>query len=85
MKARSVPRQIATRSRSALEAMCVAVVRRLPGLEGVRHVAVEPLEAGMGEPNWTIGEVSVTPPIDEAGRERVEAALSSWRHRFRLA
>lgn len=85
MKPRNPPLQIATRSRSALEAMCIAVVRRLAGLEAVSHVTVLEIEAPDGEPNWDIGPITIAPPLAEADRQRVEAALASWRERFRLS
>ena len=85
MKPRTPPRQVATRSRSALEAMCIAVVRRLAGLEAVRHVAVIEIEAPAHEPNWDVGEVAISPPLGEADRRRVETALQLWRQRFRLS
>jgi len=84
MKPRMPPQQVATRSKSALEAMCVAVVRRLDGLDQVRHVEVLPLD-GDDDSNWRIGEVEIDPPLGEAGRQRIEAALAGWRQRFRLS
>ena len=86
MKPRNPPLQIATRSRSALEAMCVAWSSgRLAGLEAVSHVTVLEIEAPDGEPNWDIGAITIAPPLEEADRQRVEAALASWRERFRLS
>jgi hypothetical protein len=84
MKPRTPPQQVATRSKSALEAMCVAVVRRLDGLAGVRHVEVLPLEAEAGC-NWQVGSIEIEPPLDEADRQKVEDALAGWRQRFRLS
>jgi hypothetical protein len=84
MKPRMPPQQVATRSKSALEAMCVALVRRLDGLEGVRRVEVVPLEGG-GDSNWQIGSVEIEPPLGEAGRTRVDEAVAAWRQRFRLS
>lgn len=85
MKKRAKPPQAATRSRDALEAMCLAVVRRLPGLARVRHVAVIEIAAPEGEPNWHIGEVDISPALSDADRKKVDEAILSWRRRFRLA
>ena len=85
LKSRNPPQQIATRSRSALEAMCVAVVRRVSGLESVSHVAIVEIEAPDGKPNWEVGTIAIVPPLAEADRRRIEAALASWRQRFRLS
>src|SRR4051812_29603740 len=85
MKPREKPTQVATRSLSAIEDLCIAVARRLPGLDAVRRVEV--LEPS-GDPEgrkWRIGEIDIDPPLDPADRRRVEAALEPWRKRFRLA
>jgi hypothetical protein len=74
-----------TRSRAALEAMCVSVVRRIPGMEKVQSVSITEALSDGDEPNWAIDEVSISPALDAVGRRRVEEALESWRQRFRLA
>jgi hypothetical protein len=84
MKPRTPPQQIATRSRSSLEAMCVALIRRLDGLAAVRGVEILPLD---GDPsaNWQLGAIEIDPPLSREARRRVEDAVSSWRQRFRLS
>jgi hypothetical protein len=84
-KKRRRPEQLATRSSMALEAMCFAIVRRLPGMSRVKGVEVLQVMGDAEEGNWRSGKVDIDPPLDQADRQRVEAALKSWRHRFRLA
>lgn len=82
-KRRRRPEQLATRSSMALEALCFAIVRRLPGMGQIRSVQVlEIVDDAQGR-NWQAGEID--PPPDFADRQRVDAALESWRHRFKLA
>jgi hypothetical protein len=54
-------------------------------MEKVQSVSIAEAVAEADAPNWTIGEITISPALDPVGRQRVEDALKGWRHRFRLA
>ena len=80
---KTAPRYADERSGCALAAMCEALIRRLPGLESVSKVEVVRIEAVEG-PNWDLARVEIEPPLSAADRQRVEAAIEPWRHRFHM-
>ena len=82
-KPKTAPRFADERSGSALAAMCEALIRRLPGLEGVSKVEVVRIDTAEG-PNWDLAHVEIEPPLSAADRERVEAVIEPWRRRFNM-
>ena len=79
------PEQVATRSRSALEGLCLAIVRRLTGLGGVRRIEVLEIVGDPEGRNWRVGKIDIRPPVKLADQKRIDDALDPWRHRFKLA
>ena len=80
---RQKPAHVDRRSKAALEAMCLSVVRRLPGLERTRYVEVVEIELDDEGTNWRMG--SIDPPFSLDDWKRAEEALQAWRLRFQLA
>ena len=80
---RRKPAQVDRRSKGALEAMCLAIVKRLPGLERTRHVEVIEIEFDDEGTNWRMG--SISPPLSLNDWKRAEGAIDPWRLRFQLA
>ena len=62
--------------------MCVAIVKRLQGLERTQHVEIIEINLADGT-NWRMG--SIRPPTSLDDWKRAEEALEPWRTRFQLA
>ena len=80
---RHKPAQADRRSKGALEVMCLAIVKRLPGLEGTRYVEVVEIELDDEGINWRMG--TINPPLSLDDWKRAEDAIEAWRLRFQLA
>ena len=80
---RQNPAQVDRRSKGALEAMCLAIVKRLPGLERTQYVEVVEIEFDDEGTNWRMG--SISPPLNLDDWKRAEEAIDPWRLRFQLA
>ena len=73
-----------TRSKAGLEALCISLARRLPGLQRVRYVEVVAVGETAGGSNWRIGRIHASPPLGDGELDRIEHAIRPWQRRFRL-